>query len=107
MSKEGISLENFEKHKVSNKDTLKWGDLKQGEIYEVNDVEILKTRYGQVCIITLKNGSRHFAPSSLCRTLEIVDPDGKRFPYFIRSLAKKRSKESYWDFSLKLSNSCL
>ena len=85
-----------------NEDIVSWSCLKEKTIYTVVSKETIKTKYGDVFVLTLEDETKVWACSSLTKRLE-EDKD-KSFPCYVRSKGKVQSKQNksyqYYGFDL-------
>ena len=107
--KSSISKQAFEKLLEEQKaqEILKWGELEEGQIYEIITYEFIDTRNGKSCVITLSDGTRVWSPLALTNRLQKLDPED--IIAYVRPTGKKESKKTghmYISFDLVLHEGC-
>ena len=86
-----------------SKEILKWSDLEEEEIYEINSFRNINTKNGISTIIVLSDETEVWAPSSLSKRLQETD---QVFPAYVRPKGKTKSQKTgnmYWNFDLVFS----
>ena len=97
------TFEQMLQYQLPNEDIVNWRDLEEKTIYTVLWVKkTRKTMNGDALVLTLGNGTKVWACSSLTKRLE-KDKD-KSFPCYVRSTGKVQSKQNkscqYYGFDL-------
>ena len=74
-TKSSISKQTFEKllEEQKGQEILKWGELEEGQIYEIVNYEFIETRNGKSCVITLSDDNRVWSPLALTNRLKKLD----------------------------------
>ena len=108
-TKSNISKQTFEKllEEQKGQEILKWGELEEGQIYEIVNYEFIETRNGKSCVITLSDDNRVWSPLALTNRLEKFDPES--IIAFVRPTGKKESKKTghmYNSFDLVVHKEC-
>ena len=91
-TKSNISKQLFEKllEEQKGQEILKWGELDEGQIYEIINYEF--TRNGKSFVITLSDDNRVWSPLALTNRLEKLDMS--TVIAFVRPTGKKESKKT-------------
>ena len=71
---------------------LKWGELEEGQIYEIVNYEFIDTRNGKSCVTTLSDDNRVWSPLALTNILEKLDMS--KVIAYDRPTGKKESKKT-------------
>ena len=91
-TKSNISKQTFEKllEEQKGQEILKWGELDEGQIYEIVNYEFIETRNGKSCVITLSDDNRVWSPLALTNRLKKLDMS--KVIAFLDPQAKRRAK---------------
>ena len=102
--------EEFSKNGItSNSEILKWRDLPKSEIFKINSVETVTTKYGESKILDIENRkgdiSRVWCNQRLSKELDdICDHHWNECAYYFKSLGLRSSKQapnrSYYTYEL-------
>ena len=108
-TKSSISKQLFEKllEEQKGQEVLKWGELEEGQIYEIINYEFIDTRNGKSCVITLSDDTRVWSPLALTNRLEKLSPES--IIAYVRPSGKKESKKTgrmYNSFDLVVHEGC-
>ena len=95
-----ISTEEFEQRLEEQKqqsEILKFSELETDSIYKITDADVIETKNGKACIITLHSDEKVWATSLLIKKLEKLQP-----PLLLRPKGKKKSENGreYYNFDL-------
>ena len=96
-TKSSISKQAFEEllEEQRGQEILKWGELEEGQIYEIINYEFIDTRNWKSCVITLSDDNRVWSPSALTNKLEKFKVSSEEsFIAYVRPTGKKESKKS-------------
>ena len=93
-TKSNISKQLFEKllEEQKGQEILKWGELDEGQIYEIIKYEFIDTRNGKSCVITLSDDNRVWSPLALTNRLEKLDMS--EVIAYVRPSGKNESKKN-------------
>ena len=93
-TKSSISKQIFEEllEEQKGQEILKWGELEEGQIYEIINYEFIDTRNGKSCVITLSDDTRVWSPLALTNRLEKLDMS--KVIAYVRPTGKKESKKT-------------
>ena len=108
-TKSSIPKQTFEKllEEQKGQEILKWGELEEGQIYEIVNYEFIHTRNGKSCVITLSDDNRVWSPLALTNRLKKLDMS--KVIAYVRPTGKKKSKKTghmYNSFDLAPHEGC-
>ena len=108
-TKSSISKQIFEKllEEQKGQEILKWGELEEGQIYEIINYEFIDTRNGKSCVFTLSDDTRVWSPLALTNRLEKLNLES--IIAYVRPSGKKESKKTehmYNSFDLVVHEGC-
>ena len=108
-TKSSIPKQTFEKllEEQKEQEILKWGELEEGQIYEIVNYEFIETRNGKSCVITLSDDNRVWSPLALTNRLKKLNMS--KVIAFVRPSGKKKNKKTghmYNSFDLVVHEGC-